>query len=221
MSTEAPAGLPVGRTDPTTTGADALQPQRTDISFLSPSARTSFTRVDVGSGNDEDDGSNGQEEVEVELQAEEEQMEREPEVPQTPQVSLTFLLVTGRRRTMSFEPETTVGRAKELVWNAWPNEWQDERPPAPSYLRILYLGKILQDDDTLTKVGFPTHIPTPSAAPASDTTPPHSTVVHLSIRPVPPTGVKDTPKKKHARGGAVEEGEHVGTSGCCAGCVIA
>ena len=79
---------------------------------------------------------------------------------------------------MLFEPETTVGRAKELIWNAWPNgmynwsddlrlhlivcykivdtdplfpvEWQDERPPAPSYLRILYLGKILQDDDTLT-----------------------------------------------------------------------
>ena len=31
-----------------------------------------------------------------------------------------------------------------------PLEWQDDRPPAPSYLRILHLGKILQDDDTLT-----------------------------------------------------------------------
>lgn len=31
-----------------------------------------------------------------------------------------------------------------------PAEWQDERPPAPSYLRVLYLGKILQDDDTLS-----------------------------------------------------------------------
>lgn len=30
-------------------------------------------------------------------------------------------------------------------------DWQDERPPAPSYLRILYLGKILQDDDTLLR----------------------------------------------------------------------
>ena len=45
----------------------------------------------------------------------------EDAIPQTPQVSLTFLLVSGRRRTMSFEPETTVGRVKELVWNAWPN----------------------------------------------------------------------------------------------------
>src|ERR1700728_4631041 len=29
-------------------------------------------------------------------------------------------------------------------------DWKDDRPPAPSYLRILYLGKILQDEDTLT-----------------------------------------------------------------------
>jgi hypothetical protein len=41
-------------------------------------------------------------------------------VPQTPQVSLCFLLVTGKRKTMSFDPETAVGRVKELVWNAWP-----------------------------------------------------------------------------------------------------
>jgi hypothetical protein len=41
-------------------------------------------------------------------------------VPQMPQVSLTFLLVSGRRRAMSFDPETTIGRVKELVWNTWP-----------------------------------------------------------------------------------------------------
>ncbi|KIK25679.1 hypothetical protein PISMIDRAFT_676982 [Pisolithus microcarpus 441] len=36
------------------------------------------------------------------------------------QVTLTFLLVSGRRKTQTFDPETTVGRVKELVWNAWP-----------------------------------------------------------------------------------------------------
>ncbi|KIP02149.1 hypothetical protein PHLGIDRAFT_20517 [Phlebiopsis gigantea 11061_1 CR5-6] len=221
MSTEAPAGLPVGRTDPATSGADALQPQRTDISFLSPSARTSFTRVDVGAENVEDDGSNGQSELEVEQQAADEQAEREPEIPLTPQVSLTFLLVTGRRRTMSFEPETTVGRAKELVWNAWPNEWQDERPPAPSYLRILYLGKMLQDDDTLTKVGFPSHIPASCSAQASDVAAANATVVHLSVRSIPPTGIKDAPKKKSIGRSNIEQGEDAETPGCCTGCVIA
>ena len=38
----------------------------------------------------------------------------------SPQVILTFLLISGTRRGMSFDPTTTVGRVKELVWNAWP-----------------------------------------------------------------------------------------------------
>lgn len=42
------------------------------------------------------------------------------QAPQTPQIFITFLVISGRRRTMSFEPETTLGRVKELVWNAWP-----------------------------------------------------------------------------------------------------
>ena len=49
-------------------------------------------------------------------------------VPQMPQVALTFLTITGKRRTMSFDPEATIGRVKELVWNAWPNGEQ------PSFL---------------------------------------------------------------------------------------
>lgn len=41
-------------------------------------------------------------------------------VPQTPQTYLTFLLISGRRRTMSFEPDSPIGRVKELAWNSWP-----------------------------------------------------------------------------------------------------
>jgi hypothetical protein len=44
----------------------------------------------------------------------------EEPVPQTPQTHLTFLLISGKRRTMSFEPETAIGRIKELAWNSWP-----------------------------------------------------------------------------------------------------
>jgi hypothetical protein len=33
-------------------------------------------------------------------------------------------------------------------------DWQDEHPPAPSHLRVLYLGRILQDDETLTRMCF-------------------------------------------------------------------
>ncbi|KAG6379928.1 hypothetical protein JVT61DRAFT_10495 [Boletus reticuloceps] len=68
----------------------------------------------------------------------------EPSIPQTPQVSLTFLLVSGHRKSQSFDPETTVGRVKELVWNAWPTrdaDWQDERPPAPVLSPNIVSGK--------------------------------------------------------------------------------
>lgn len=45
----------------------------------------------------------------------------EPPIPQTPKVSLTFLLVSGCRKIQSFDPETTVARVKELMWNGWPS----------------------------------------------------------------------------------------------------
>lgn len=92
---------------------------------LCPSARTSYTRVDfTGTGANtprrdftgEVEGGDGEERDEDAG----EQLAEEA-IPQTPQVSLTFLLVSGRRRTMSFEPETTVGRVKELAWNTWPS----------------------------------------------------------------------------------------------------
>ncbi|KAI0037236.1 ubiquitin-related domain-containing protein, partial [Vararia minispora EC-137] len=133
----------------------------------------------------------------------------EPAVPQTPQASITFLLVSGRRRSMLFDPETTVGRVKELVWNTWPNDWQDERPPAPSYFRILYLGKVLQDEETLTHLKFPAH--TPPAAPTS-------TIVHLSIRSTaPPTEDASKRKKGWGRGNEADVSEGAGCT-CCIIC---
>ncbi|KAI0367243.1 hypothetical protein BV20DRAFT_902830, partial [Pilatotrama ljubarskyi] len=199
-----------------------LQSRIDAFSPLCPSARTSYTRVDftVGTGANtprrdftgDVDGADG-EDRDDERDPAGAQLAEEA-IPQTPQVSLTFLLVSGRRRTMSFEPETTVGRVKELVWNTWPNDWQDERPPAPSYLRILYLGKILQDEDSLDKLSFPTQLPSPA---------PSATIVHLSIRPYAPPP-EDMPKKKRrntgGQAGTVAEGAEEESAGCCSSCVI-
>ncbi|KAH7912615.1 ubiquitin-related domain-containing protein [Hygrophoropsis aurantiaca] len=230
VSHSSPPAPPVahGSTNPFPPSAFAAGP------YLSASARTSFTRVDVdsvgggGIGINANLGDSANSNVETESQ-----------VPQTPQVSLTFLLVSGRRRTMSFEPETTVGRVKELVWNAWLAEWQDERPPAPSYLRILYLGKILQDEDTLAHLAFPTHLPS--------SIPPTPTIVHLSIRSFAPQSEDPALSKKRRLSTALgssfaatrraslrrtrrgtSDTEATGaegrteeeSTGCCSGCVI-
>jgi len=143
------------------------------------------------------------------------QSEPQQAPPEMPQTQLTFLLVSGRRKTMSFEPEITIGRVKELVWNAWPSDWKGEQPPAPAYLRILHLGKILQDEDTLNTTRF-----RPNPAPP--------TIVHLSVRQIPiPSDSADALKKNKKRsriassGGENQTGEGNGQdeAGCC-GCVI-
>lgn len=207
--------------------------------YNSASARTSFTHVDVDSaptfgaypplpnsnlGQPAPDTAVNNAEA-VAPSAADGPTAQENIVPQTPQVSLTFLLVSGRRRTMSFDPEITIGRVKELVWNAWPADWQDESPQAPSHLRILYLGKILQDEDTLTHLSFPTCLPSDSSS--------LPTIVHLSIRPSNISTTDDTMKKRRlsnafSRRGAIaanSEIAHEGAdnavgSGCCCGCII-
>ncbi|KAH9855683.1 ubiquitin-related domain-containing protein [Lenzites betulinus] len=201
----------------------ALHARVDAFASLCPSARTSYTRVDFSGGTgantprrdftgDVDDGEGEERDDDGGVAGD--QLTEEA-IPQTPQVSLTFLLVSGRRRTMSFEPETTVGRVKELVWNTWPNDWQDGRPPAPSYLRILYLGKVLQDEDSLDKLSFPTQLPSTS---------PSATIVHLSIRPYAPASEEVPKKKRRYTGGqpaaAGPEGAEEQTSGCCSGCII-
>jgi len=137
---------------------------------------------------------------------------------------------------MAFEPHTTVGRVKELVWSGWSSsEWQDEseRPPAPSYLRVLHLGRILLDDETLDNLNFPTYTPSPLSSPASTTPSPPTTIVHLSIRSYVPPEDDDLKKKKKKvkwrrteSGAAGDEAEREDAHGegsgcgCCSGCVI-
>jgi len=113
-------------------------------------------------------------------------------------------------------------------------------PPNPSYLRLLYLGRILQDDDTLeSKPGewlflyiwansawfpelkLPTHIPRPDYEAGRDSPYP-TTIMHLSIRPIaPPTDDGFSKKKGRRRHRSDGEAEEDGAqSGCCSGCVI-
>jgi len=83
------------------------------------------------------------------------------------------------------------------------SEWQEDRPPAPSYLRIVYLGKMLQDDENLTS-GFQISsallvakhafselriLPSLPAAP-------QPTIAHLLIRPYGSCEVDGAVKKK-------------------------
>lgn len=148
----------------------------------------------------------------------------EPTDAVLPQITLTLLLLSGRRRVLSFPKDATILRAKELIWNTWPQDWKNEQPPSPGFLRLLYLGKIWPDNLRLGDMNLPECVTTPA-------------VVHISVRPfAPPLGDDLTPGKSRAsrrrvRGatganadaGATEVDDGVNDSdhgrGCC-GCII-
>ena len=71
------------------------------------------------------------------------------EAIEPPQISLTLLLVSGHRRNLSFDLQSTVMSVKEKIWSTWPVEWKDEQPPSAGFLRLLYLGKIWSDEARL------------------------------------------------------------------------
>ncbi|WVW78271.1 hypothetical protein I302_100224 [Kwoniella bestiolae CBS 10118] len=122
-----------------------------------------------------------------------EQREQENEtvqsIPITPKVHVKVLIISGQSKVLSFEPELTVGRMKELIWSSWPSEWTDPaQPPSPSYLRILHAGRILQDDSTLSSNNLP--VSESSSLP---------TVIHISVRSFS-IRADDDPKKHHGLG---------------------
>jgi len=112
----------------------------------------------------------------------------EPAISETSKVSITLLLVSGRRRTQEFDRKVTIGELKEIVWSNWPSDWADEQPPSGAFLSILYLGRILTDETVLSSLNL--------------AAPPESTVVHISVRSfAPPSDEDDGLKKKHKKRG--------------------
>ncbi|ELU45214.1 ribosomal l18ae/LX domain-containing protein [Rhizoctonia solani AG-1 IA] len=74
--------------------------------------------------------------------------------PDPTDISVTFLLISGDRQQMHFAPTMTFGRVKEAFWGAWTPENPDTKPPSPSFLRVLHMGKVLSDDQTLASRSY-------------------------------------------------------------------
>ncbi|KAG0225443.1 hypothetical protein BGW42_004434 [Actinomortierella wolfii] len=79
-------------------------------------------------------------------------------------VTITFLLVSGKKTSLGFKSTDTIEDVKRRVFEEWPKgrsffmppttptitqDWAEEMPSSPQSLKILYLGKFLADDSTL------------------------------------------------------------------------
>ncbi|KAG8748755.1 hypothetical protein FRC11_011945 [Ceratobasidium sp. 423] len=105
----------------------------------------------------------------------------------------------------------TFGRVKEAFWGAWTPENPDAKPPSPSFLRVLHMGKALSDDQTLASAEFP-----------NVATSPAGTIVHVSVRPFGPPTDEDIVKAKKRLsflgGRETRDDSHGRSAGC--GCII-
>ena len=58
-----------------------------------------------------------------------------------------------RRKNVTVKAEDpynmSVYQLKELIWREWKDEWED-RPTSPAYIRLIYLGQMLDDNGTVT-----------------------------------------------------------------------
>jgi hypothetical protein len=94
--------------------------------------------------------------------------------PSTPALRITLMLTTGARHAYTisqkyltsrkvaavdasgaFDPREMSGyKLKELIWTDWRSEWE-ERPRDPSSIRLIIMGRMIDDKVTLKGMKFP------------------------------------------------------------------
>lgn len=103
--------------------------------------------------------------------------------------------------------EATVAQLKQCITTKWPAFKTNSPSPDPSRLRLIFLGKILEDSQTLENVGL-----------GSNANQNVSSVIHVSVRPESfQLDSKRTPTGSYSvqAGGAVDGQQSGGRCGCC------
>jgi hypothetical protein len=90
-------------------------PTSENLGHLTPSARTSRTRVDLLTISPPGEITTAA----PSIQYEEGNATPAQEARVEPMVSLTILVLSGDRKKFTFHPDTTAGRVKEMIWSTW------------------------------------------------------------------------------------------------------
>ena len=95
-------------------------PASGDLGNLTPSARTSRTRVDLLTSPPPEEITAAAPSIQDgEGNATPAQEPPREEARLEPMVSLTILVLSGDRKKFTFHPDTTTRRIKEMIWNTW------------------------------------------------------------------------------------------------------
>jgi len=110
-------------------------------------------------------------------------------------VNLRLILVSGKTKDYQFQPSYSAGDISQFVFDNWPIDWSEEAVGSADILRLIYQGRFLHGNVTLSALGLPTG---------------KTTVMHLVPREsLPEPNSQDEERKNKGRG-----------SRCCGSCTL-
>lgn len=108
-------------------------------------------------------------------------------------INLRLILVSGKTKEYLFSPNESAGDISQFVFDNWPQEWEEEAVSKAEILRLIYQGRFLHGNVTLSALGLPTA---------------KTAVMHLVPREsLPQPSSQDDLHRKKTSGG-----------GCCGAC---
>ncbi|XP_023339815.1 ubiquitin-like protein 3 [Eurytemora carolleeae] len=71
-------------------------------------------------------------------------------------INLKLILVSGKTKEYLFSPSESAGDISQFVFDNWPQEWGEEAVTKAEILRLIYQGRFLHGNVTLSALGLPT-----------------------------------------------------------------
>jgi len=70
-------------------------------------------------------------------------------------INLRLILVSGKCKEFLFSPSGSAGDIAQYVFDNWPDEWEEEAVSKAEILRLIYQGRFLHGNVTLSALGLP------------------------------------------------------------------
>jgi len=100
-------------------------------------------------------------------------------------INLRLIMVSGKTKDYLFKPSDSAGDIAQFIFDNWPEDWSDEAVSNAEILRLIYQGRFLHCNVTLSALGLATG---------------KTTVMHLVPREnLPEPNSQDDESKKNGR----------------------
>lgn len=70
-------------------------------------------------------------------------------------INLRLILVTGKSKDFLFDPLDSAADIAQYVFDNWPSDWDEEAVSRAEILRLIYQGRFLHGNVTLSALSLP------------------------------------------------------------------